>query len=112
MIKSIYNRYLFYNSSSFGIVKIQTDDILILANNNFASTEKDTIRSVKIITKDKEYLTLTHPLKFNDTQIKLDLNKIVLVKESYIKEILLFTNHVVESTSSREISRKKLLFKE
>lgn len=58
MIKSIYNLYHFYNFNSFGIVGIQIDNILILAANNFVKIEDDTIRLVKIMTKNKEYLIL------------------------------------------------------
>lgn len=38
IIESIYNPYLFYNFSLFGIVGMQTNDTLILGNNDFAST--------------------------------------------------------------------------
>lgn len=65
IIESIYNHCLLYSSSLFDIVEMQTDGILILADNNFASTEEDAIRSAKLMTKNREYLTSTHPLKFN-----------------------------------------------
>lgn len=44
---------------------MQTNDILILANTNFVSIEEDVIKSVKIMIKDKKYLTFAHFLKFN-----------------------------------------------
>ena len=112
MIESTYDPYFLYSSSSFGIVGMQTDDILILADHDFASTEEDAIRSAKIMTKDREHLTPAHPLKFNGAQIKLDLNEIVLTKESHIEGILPVTDHAADSTSSRGITRKKLSPKE
>lgn len=61
------------------------------------------------MTKDREHLTSAHPLKFNDAQIKLDLNGIVLTKKSHVGGILLVTDHIIDSTNSKRITRKKLL---
>lgn len=36
---------------------MQTDDTLIMANNNFAYKEEAEIKITKIMTKDQEYLT-------------------------------------------------------
>ena len=65
MIESTYDPCLFYSSSSFGIVGMQTDNTLILADNDFASIDDDAIILAKIMTKDKEHLTSAHSLKFN-----------------------------------------------
>lgn len=72
MIESTYDSYLLFRFKPLGIVGMQTNNTLILADNNFANIEKETIKSTKIITKDREYLTLAHLLKFNGAQIKLD----------------------------------------
>lgn len=50
--ESIFNRCFFYYSSLFGIIKIQTNNILILANNNFANKKEVAIKFAKIMTKD------------------------------------------------------------
>ena len=112
MTKSTYDPCLLSRFEPLGIVGMQTNDILILSNNNFASIKEKAIKLAKIMTKDREYLTLTYPLKFNGTQIKLDLNCIVLTKESHVKGIFPVTGHATESTSSKEITRKKLSPKE
>lgn len=66
--QSTYDLCLFFISGpTFGIVGIQTDDILILVDNNFTSIKEEAIKLVKIMTKNRKYLTSTHPLKFNDT---------------------------------------------
>lgn len=65
IIESTYNLCLFYNSKSFSIVRIQTDNTLILADNIFASIKEDIIRSAKIMTKNKEHFSFIYPLKFN-----------------------------------------------
>ena len=112
MRESIHDLCLLYSSGPFGIVEIQTDDILILADNNFAGKEETVIQSAKIMTKEREYLTHAHPLKFNGAQIKLDSNGIVLMKASHVGDILPVTDNIADSTSSRGIIRKKLSLKE
>lgn len=90
---------------------MQTDDILILADNDFTSIKKDVIRSTKIMIKDKKLFTPIYFLKFNSAQIKFDSNRIVITKKSPVKKIPPVINHVVDSTSSKEITRKKLSLK-
>lgn len=87
---------------------MQTDDTLILADNNFANKKEVEIKAEKIMTKDREHLTSTQSLKFKGAKIKLDLKDIILKKKSHVGNILLVTNHVADSTSSREITRKRL----
>lgn len=77
--ESTYNPCLFFRSELFGFVEIQINNTLILANENFANNEEEAIKLVKIMTKNGKYLTLTHLLKFNDVQIKLNSNSIVLI---------------------------------
>ena len=89
MTKSTYDPCLLYRFGPLGIVGMQTDDKLILADNDFASNEEEAIKKAKIMTKDREYLTFTQPIKFNRAQIKLDSDGIVLTKESHVGEILL-----------------------
>ncbi len=91
---------------------MQTDDKLIIVDNDFASNEKVAMKKAKIMTKDREYLTYTPPIKFNGAQIKLDSDGIVLTKESNVGGIFLVTDHDADSTSSRGITKKKLSPKE
>lgn len=93
------------------IIKIQINDILILVNNNFANTKEKAIKLAKIMIKNRKHLTFAHSLKFNNAQIKLDSNSIVLTKNSHVDGILLITDHDAESTSSIGIIKKKPVFK-
>lgn len=88
-------------------MRMQTDDMLILANNNFARKEEATIQTAKIMIKDRGYLTSSHLLKFNGAQIELNLKKIVLIKESHVNSIFFITNHNIDSTSLSRIMKKK-----
>ena len=112
MTKSIYNPCLFIRSKLLGIMEMQTNDTLILVDNNFASIKEEAIKSIKIMTKDRKYLILIYSLKFNGAQIKLDSNGIILTKKSYIRGILLVINHATDSISFKKITKKKLSLKE
>lgn len=79
--KFIYNTCFFFRYELLKIVRIQIDNILILANNNFASIEKKYIKYVKIITKNRKNFTFVCFLKFNDIENKLDSNNIILAKK-------------------------------
>lgn len=111
IIKSIYNLYFFYNSNSFGIVRVQINNILILIDNNFASTEENAMRSAKIMTKNTKYFISIYLLKFNGAQIKFIFNKIILSKKSYVKGLFLVIDYAVDSTSFKKIIQKKLFLK-
>ena len=112
MKESTYDPCLLYSSGPFGIVGMQTDDTLILADNDFAGKEESAIQTAKIMTKDWEHLNFSDPLKLNRAQIKLNSEGIVLTKESHVGSILPITNHDTDSTSSRGITKKKLSSKE
>lgn len=59
----IYNLcFLYTNSNSFKIIGLQTNNILILANNIFTDTEK---KKLIFRTKDKETFTVDYLIKFN-----------------------------------------------
>lgn len=52
MTESMYDHCLFYRYGSLKIIKIQTNNILIIVNNNFASNTEKTIKIAKLITKN------------------------------------------------------------
>lgn len=90
---------------------MQTNNILILINNIFASKKKVIIKVVRIMTKHYKYLTFAQSIKFNKTQIKFDKDDIVLIKKSYINDIFLVIDHNIDSTGLKNIIRTKLLLK-
>lgn len=99
IIESIYDPCFFYRSSLLETMEIETNDKLILADNNFAYNREKTIKVIKIMTKDCKYLIFAQLIKFNGAQIKLELNDIVLAKKSYVDDIFLITGNNVDSTS-------------
>ena len=56
MSQSTYNLCLLYlnNPTSFGIVSLQTNDTLLLANSVFATLEQEKIKKAKFPTKERE----------------------------------------------------------
>ncbi|KAK6579527.1 hypothetical protein PZA11_007763 [Diplocarpon coronariae] len=68
MANSTYNPYLLLTLSTspfFGIVRIQTDDTLILREADFLKKEKDKIKRVGFLIKLIQYLLSTELLAFN-----------------------------------------------
>jgi hypothetical protein len=73
MNQSIYDLCLLYKStSSFDIVSMQIDDILILAKRSFADAETNVIIFVEIMIKARDHLQINRFLKFNDIIIILN----------------------------------------
>jgi hypothetical protein len=56
----------------FGIVNIQTDNTLILGDNNFLALEKSKLVKASFIAKPKQKLNLDKPLIFNSYILSLD----------------------------------------
>jgi hypothetical protein len=88
---------------------MQTDDTLLLADQSFVALKKETIKSAKIMTKNRERLTSDNSLKFNETRIER-LNKTIYFRQkTHIQDIQLI--QLIESsniTSAREKVRVNL----
>lgn len=66
MVKPIYDPYLFFKSKPFGIISLQNNNFLILAEDFFITIKEITIRIVNIMTKKHIYLTFKMFIKFNN----------------------------------------------
>jgi hypothetical protein len=64
--------------TNINIVNMQTNDILILIDLNFAAAKKKAIIDVKIMIKSRNNLDLNFSLKFNNTIIECQENNIYL----------------------------------
>ncbi len=62
------NVFSLFNSAN-EVVDLQTNDILIFANQEFADKEEKAIVEAKIMTKSREKLDSKNSIKFNDTII-------------------------------------------
>jgi hypothetical protein len=71
---------------------MQTNDILILIDSNFAITKKKAIIDVKIMIKSRDNLESNSSLKFNDTIIERQENNIYLKQISQFDHFQLIKN--------------------
>jgi uncharacterized protein YfkK (UPF0435 family) len=62
----------------FGIVGMQTDNIIILKDDQFSTLEEDELVKVYLIVKPKEKLNLTTLLLFNRCILSLNKDSIAL----------------------------------
>jgi len=68
-----------HKNSYFGVVGLQTNDTLIVVNDEFAATEEEELQKAKFIAKPREELTSTTLLKFNGGVISLMDDKSVIL---------------------------------
>ena len=111
-MQSIYDSCLLYKSDPFGIVKLQIDDTLLLVNNQFADAEDEVIKSAKIMIKNREYLTKTKFIKFNDILIELILkNNLMMTFDMQMFNIFFIKNLKTLTINNKNIIRTELTFK-
>ena len=114
MKESTYDFCLLYSHQSFDIVKMQTDDILMLATDDFANKKEKAVKSAKILIKDRNCFIFINSIKFNDMKIQLHFNinnfifYIILFQKTYINEIALIQKNETSFTNNRDLVRKNL----
>jgi len=108
MTQSTYDPCLLYTSTNgFGVVSLQTDDTLFLADPEFANTEEVKLQKAKFLAKEREQLTTQHAIKFNGGQINLqDNSSIRLTQERQCQNLRLVATQSIDLTSSRGEIRK------
>jgi hypothetical protein len=107
MDQSTYDPCLLYtNRNGFGVVGLQTDDTLFLADETFAKSEETKLREANFLAKEREELTRTTPIKFNGGHIKQEKDSITLTQERQCQNLKLVTTKVIDLTSSRGEIRK------
>ena len=65
----------------FGVVGLQTDDTLFLADDVFAAAEQLELGKAGFLAKEREKLTSSTPIKFNGGHIKYQSGSILLTQE-------------------------------
>jgi hypothetical protein len=100
MKESTYDSCLLYtNKNSFGVVGLQTDDTLFLADKSFAEAEESELNKANFLAKDREQLTSITPIKFNGGQIQLQDNSILLTQERHCQNLRLVALKAINLTS-------------
>jgi hypothetical protein len=107
MEQSTYDPCLLYTlSNGLGIVGLQTDDTLFLADQTFADAEEAELQEAKFLAKPREQLTEQTPVKFNGGLITQKGNLIKLTQERQAQNLKLVTAKPTDLTSSRGETRK------
>src|SRR6266700_7099425 len=71
----------------FGIVGMQTDDTIILGDDQFSALEENELIKANLMAKPKEKLNLTTPLLFNGCILSLNEDFIILCQKGQGKKI-------------------------
>ncbi len=114
MTQSTYNLCLMYtdnNSCVFGIVGLQTDDTLFLADKTFAIKEEEQLHKAKLFAKEREKHD-NSSIKFNSGCIKHKSNLIYLTQERQCRNIHLVALKSMDLTSSRGKIQKTVTLKD
>jgi hypothetical protein len=101
-----------HSHTNMNIVDMQTNDILILIDLNFATAKKKTIIDVKIMIKSRDHLDSNSSLKFNDTIIERQENDSYFRQISQFDHFQLIQNVDIAIISSRSKVRLALISKE
>ncbi len=98
----------------FEIVDLQTDDTLILADDEFVALKKNELARAHLTFKRREKLNLITSIKFNDELIILadDDNTLLLTQSKQFDQIRLIDVKIsIDLTSSRDEIRKMIISK-
>jgi hypothetical protein len=101
MEQSTYDPCLLQSNSPFGIVGLQTDDTLFVADEAFADAEQAELDKAKFMAKEREQLMAETPLKFNGGLIHLVADGITLTQERQCKNLSTISTKAAISTGSR-----------
>jgi hypothetical protein len=112
MKQSTYDPCLLYNIKPFGVVGLQTDDTLFVADVDFAKLEEQKLGRAQFLAKERDILTTTSPLKFNGGLIKLEPDGVTLTQERQCKNLKPVRKEPTSTTSSRGATRADLSTRE
>jgi hypothetical protein len=111
--QSTYDPCLLHSTKPFGVVGLQTDDTLFIADNQFAEQEQIQLEKAGFLAKKRERLTFANSLKFNGSIIQLQPDKsITLTQELQCKNLKLVRGEDTTITGSRGTIRQGLNTKE
>ena len=108
MAQSTYDPCLMYSTTTpFGLVGLQTDDTLIVADNAFAEAEEAELKKAGFMAKKREQLAEGTKLKFNGGDITLQPDKsITITQEPYNTTLQIIATKAANLVSSRGIIRR------
>ncbi len=115
MTKSTYDFcLLFINQSVFELIKMQTDDTLMLRNDRFAELKESELKKAKLMFKKREMLITLTSIKFNNEMIIIDSSGTLLLNQfKQFDQIRLINMTIsVDLIDSRDQIRKMVTSKD
>jgi hypothetical protein len=108
MAESTYDPCLLYtHQEGCGVVGLQTDDTLFIGDEKFAQAEEYNLQNAHFLSKDRQELTTTTPIKFNGGEITLETNGAILFNQvKQCEGIKLVNLKNVDLTSTKGTVRK------
>jgi hypothetical protein len=104
--QSTYDPCLLYSNKPFGVVGLQTDDTLFLADKTFTGNKQNELSKAEFMAKEQEKLTVDTPIKFNRGIIQLLTDgSITLTQEQQCQNLSVVSTKTATSTGSRGITR-------
>ncbi len=98
----------------FEVINIQTDDTLILADDDFVELKEKKLARVALTFKKRKKLISIIFIKFNDDLIILNENNFILLTQSkqFDQIKLINISYSIDLISSRDEIRKMIIFKD
>ncbi len=115
MIESTFDFCLLHiiNQIAFEIVEMQTNDTLMLVNDQFADLKENELQKVKLMFKSREKLIIFISIKFNDEVISRNdkIDSLLLNQSKQFDQIRLIHLSSIDLISSRNQIRTSMTFK-
>jgi hypothetical protein len=92
---------------AFGIVGMQTDDTIILGNEQFSAREEQELAQAKYTAKPKEKLTPTTPLLFNGCVLSLRGTQMILCQKDQGKKLRKVDTKSPTSAGSHDLEQQQ-----
>ena len=110
MKESTYDPCLLYtHQEGYGVVGLQTDDTLFIGDEKFAQAEESNLKDAHFLSKDRQQLTTTSPIKFNGGEITLQPDGSILFNQVHQCEGIKIVNlKNADLVSSRGTIRKSV----
>jgi hypothetical protein len=97
---------LFMKEDNIGIISLQTNNTLLLANKDFEAEEERELLKVGFLTKEREELMTTNLIKFNGGQLTLKGNFLTLTQGQHCQNLRAVSLETTDLTSARGVVRK------
>jgi hypothetical protein len=97
------------------MIKMQTDDILMLKNDQFAELKENELKKAKLTSKKRKILITLISIKFNDEIISIDssINVLLLNQSKQFDQIRLINISIsIDLISSRDQIKKSIISKD